>query len=156
MPENLPETKPWVWQSLGEPMNYEAIKDVRLAKTKQKLNVLGYTGLEKKLYQIVMSLNLPLAFYAQYEAGPGKEYALDGAFPQIKLAVEADGEIWHNNPNKIEQDKARDVNLSRQGWTVLRFTDKEIEKQPRDVAAVIKQAMQKLLANFSGGVQQTI
>ena len=103
-----------------------------------------------------MSLNLPLAFYAQYEAGPGKVYALDGAFPQIKLAVEADGEIWHNNPNKIEQDKQRDINLSQQGWTVLRFTDKEIEKQPRDVAMVIQQAMQKLLANYGGGTQQTI
>jgi len=91
-----------------------------------------------------------LAFYAQYEAGPGKEYILDGAFPQIKLAIEADGEIWHNNENKIKSDQHRDTNLSRQGWTVLRFTDKEIERQPKDVAMVIKQAMQKLLGSLSG------
>lgn len=156
IPENLPSIEPWDWVGKGEPMNYEAIKYIKMAKVIKKQNIQGYTGLEKKLYQIVMSLNLPLAFYAQYEAGPGKVYALDGAFPQIKLAVEADGEIWHNNPNKIEQDKQRDINLSQQGWTVLRFTDKEIEKQPRDVAMVIQQAMQKLLANYGGGTQQTI
>ena len=96
-------------------------------------------------------MNIPLAFYAQYEAGPTKNYILDGAFPAIKLAVEADGEIWHNNPNKIEQDRQRDIQLAQQGWTILRFTDKEIEKQPRDVAMVIQQALQKLLGAYSGG-----
>jgi very-short-patch-repair endonuclease len=96
-------------------------------------------------------MNVPLAFYAQYEAGPSKNYTLDGAFPAIKLAVEADGEIWHNNPNKIAQDKQRDMSLAQQGWTILRFTDKEIEKQPQEVAMVIKQALQKLLGAHTGG-----
>ena len=130
-------------------MNYDAVKLVKMAKVKQKQNIHGYTSLEKKLYQIVMQIGAPLAFYAQYEAGPGKEYILDGAFPQIKLAVEADGEIWHNNPQKIQSDKNRDVSISRQGWTILRFTDKEITKQPKDVAMVIKQAVQKLLGNYN-------
>lgn len=100
-----------------------------------------------------MSLQLPHAFYAQFEAGPGKEYILDGAFPDIKLAVEADGEIWHNNPNKIQSDRDRDISLSRQGWTVLRFTDKEIEKQPRDVAMVIQQAISKLAPIYQNSIK---
>jgi very-short-patch-repair endonuclease len=138
-------------------MNYNALKLVKQAKVKQKQNIHGYTSLEKQLYQIVMQIGAPLAFYAQYEAGPGKEYILDGAFPQIKLAVEADGEIWHNNPQKIQSDKNRDVSISRQGWTILRFTDKEITKQPKDVGMVIKQAIQKLLGNYGApSGQQTI
>ncbi len=149
IPEDLEPAQPWNWHPIGEPMNYDAIKLVKNAKVKQKQNIHGYTSLEKKLYQIVMQIGAPLAFYAQYEAGPGKEYILDGAFPQIKLAVEADGEIWHNNPQKIQSDKNRDVSISRQGWTILRFTDKEITKQPKDVAMVIKQAIQKLLGNYN-------
>jgi very-short-patch-repair endonuclease len=157
IPEDLEPTQPWDWNPIGEPMNYDAMKLVKQAKVKQKQNIHGYTSLEKKLYQIVMQIGAPLAFYAQYEAGPGKEYILDGAFPQIKLAVEADGEIWHNNPQKIQSDKNRDVSISRQGWTILRFTDKEITKQPKDVAMVIKQAIQRLLGNYGApSGQQTI
>ncbi len=144
IPDDLEPVEPWNVPFVGVPMNYAASQGVRYSKVKEKKMLHGYTGLEKKLYQIIMSLNLPYAFYAQFESGPGKAYVLDGAFPDIKLAVEADGEIWHNNPNKIQSDKDRDISLSRQGWTVLRFTDKEIEKQPRDVAMVIKQAISKL------------
>ena len=157
IPEDLEPAMPWSWSPVGEPMNYDAVKLVKSAKVKEKQNIHGYTSLEKKLYQIVMQIGAPLAFYAQYEAGPGKEYILDGAFPQIKLAVEADGEIWHNNPQKIQSDKNRDVSISRQGWTILRFTDKEITKQPKDVAMVIKQAIQKLLGNYNTpSGQQTV
>ena len=157
IPEDMEPASPWAWHPIGEPMNYDAVKLVKMAKVKQKQNIHGYTSLEKKLYQIVMQIGAPLAFYAQYEAGPGKEYILDGAFPQIKLAVEADGEIWHNNPQKIQSDKNRDVSISRQGWTILRFTDKEITKQPKDVAMVIKQAIQKLLGNYNTpSGQQTV
>ena len=137
-------------------MNYQAVKDCRFAKVKEKQVMHVYTGLERKLYQIVMQMGIPLAFYAQYEAGPGKNYTLDGAFPNIKLGVEADGEIWHNNPEKINGDKNRDANLARQGWTILRFTDKEIEKQPKDVAMVIQQAVHKLMGVYGFGKQQTI
>jgi very-short-patch-repair endonuclease len=155
IPDNLNPISPWNIKSAGSPLNFQAHRDVKLGKVKEKQQFHGYTGLEKKLYQIVMSMNIPLAFYAQYEAGPSKEYVLDGAFPVIKLGVEADGEIWHNNVNKIEGDKNRDINLARQGWTILRFTDKEIEKQPRDVAAVITQALQKLMSSNNAITPQT-
>jgi len=151
IPETLGEATPWEYTPIGEPLGYLAEKEVRTSAVQRKNIMHGYTGLEKKLYKLVMSMNVPLAFYAQYEAGPSKNYTLDGAFPAIKLAVEADGEIWHNNPNKIAQDKQRDMSLAQQGWTILRFTDKEIEKQPQEVAMVIKQALQKLLGAHTGG-----
>jgi len=154
IPEDLPKVQPWKWNGLGVPVNGHSDREIKTAKMKSKAPpVHGYTGLEKKLYNIVMSMSPPVAFYAQYEAGPGSSYVLDGAFPAIKLAVEADGEIWHNNPNKIQEDRKRDLSLAQQGWTILRFQDKEIEKQPRDVAMVIQQAMQKLLGVYSGNQQ---
>lgn len=156
IPETYEPVEPWIIHNSGTPMNYQAVKDCRFAKVKEKQVIHVYTGLERKLYQIVMQMGIPLAFYAQYEAGPGKNYTLDGAFPNIKLGVEADGEIWHNNPEKINGDKNRDANLARQGWTILRFTDKEIEKQPKDVAMVIQQAVHKLMGVYGFGKQQTI
>lgn len=145
--EELTPVEPWQIKYNGIPENYQATKQVVAGRVKEKMNIHGYTGLEKKLYQIIMSMSLPVAFFAQFSAGPSKEYVLDGAFPDIKLGVEADGEIWHNNPKNLVSDQQRDTTLARQGWTILRFTDKEIEKQPRDVAAVIMQAFQMLSQN---------
>lgn len=158
LPEDLDPVEPWEYMPCGTPLNYLAKREIRTAKVKEKQVMHGYTGLEKQLYNIVMQMGTPFAFYAQYEAGPSKEYILDGAFPAIKLGVEADGEVWHNNNNKIQSDRQRDINLSRQGWTILRFTDKEIQRQPQDVAMVIKQAMQKLMQihGFGNGSQQTL
>ena len=153
IPEDLPLIQPWNIQPYGEPLNGKANSEVKLGAVKQKINIHGYTGLEKKLYQLVMNMKLPLAFYAQYEAGPGQQYILDGAFPQVKLGLEADGEVWHTAPNKVNSDRNRDISLARQGWTILRFTDKQIEKQPQDVAAVIREAMQRLLSNYGGSSQ---
>ena len=72
----------------------------------------------------------------------------DLTFKKIKLAVFVDGEFWHGKnwterekdhktnaefwKNKIEtnikRDKLVNSKLTEQGWTVLRFWDKEIEK----------------------------
>lgn len=149
IPEDLKPDNPWDFVSFGIPSNYHAMKEVTAANKKQKQNIHGYNNLEKKLYKLIISMNVPVAFYAQYEAGPSNNYILDGAFPAIKLGIEADGEIFHNNPEKIQKDRQRDISLSRQGWTILRFTDKEIEKQPKDVVMVITQALQKLLGAYN-------
>lgn len=149
IPDNLKPIEPWKVVYSGVPMNYQAKRYTKEAKIKEKQVINGYTKLERELYQLIMKMGTPLAFFAQYEAGPSSEYRLDGAFPAIKLGVEADGEIWHNNPDKIQKDQNRDVNLSRQGWTILRFTDKEIQKQPQEVIMVIKQAMQKLIMSHN-------
>jgi len=152
IPEDLEVIEPWDFIGHGDPMNYQASRDTRLSAKKDKQILYPYNNLEKKLYKLVMSMNIPIAFYAQYQAGPSNEYVLDGAFPAIKLGIEADGEIWHNNNKKILEDRQRDINLARQGWTILRFTDREIEKQPRDVANVITQALHRLLGNANSQI----
>ena len=47
----------------------------------------------------------------------------DFAFLESKLAVEADGEAWHSK----EYDAKRDVELHAVGWTVLHFTEHQID-----------------------------
>lgn len=72
----------------------------------------------------------------------------DLTFRKIKLAIFVDGEFWHGKDwetrkndhktnrdfwiKKIERSKERDIEvneeLTKQGWTILRFWSKEIEK----------------------------
>jgi len=72
-----------------------------------------------------------------------REYLIDFAIPQLKLGIEADGEMFHSNPKQKQHDKERDIKLAQCGWTILRFMDTEIEKKAQQVIATITQAIVK-------------
>jgi len=72
------------------------------------------------------------------------EYPLDFAIPSLKIAIEADGETFHGSPKQIQHDRERDMHLAQMGWTTIRFTDTEIEKQIQNVmSSVLKTIMEK-------------
>jgi very-short-patch-repair endonuclease len=77
--------------------------------------------------------------HPQCDVWYGKQlYSIDLAFPDILLGVEADGETFHKYPDQQQRDKQRDANLAKLGWTILRFTDEEIEaKMPQVIETVI-------------------
>jgi very-short-patch-repair endonuclease len=86
---------------------------------------------------------MPYPLYAQYSAGNTQDFQLDAAIPALRIGVEADGEIWHNNPEKIARDKRRDTDLASHGWIIVRFTDKELNDHPQDCINVIVNAIKK-------------
>ena len=65
-------------------------------------------------------------------------YSLDIAITDVKLAIEVDGEYWHLRNDQSMKDAYRTKYLIEQGWTVIRFTDKEIELSPAGVAWYIR------------------
>ena len=147
---------PFLGGDASEPLNYEAhfelrsihassdeeVRKVIAAKTEKQTPKL-YTSLEKKLYGLLMSLNMPHPLYAQYSAGPNFDYQLDAAIPSLGIGIEADGEIWHNNFDKITKDRKRDSELANNGWIIVRFTDKELNDHPNDCIKVLTNAIQK-------------
>jgi very-short-patch-repair endonuclease len=132
------------------PLNSAAIveyNNIRLAKKNERQPPKTlFSKLEQELYNIIINANIPYPFYAQYQAGPGLQYQLDGAFPAIKLGVEADSKTFHSSPEKIASDKQRDISLASQGWTILRFTEEEIRQQPQEILNVIIKALKQLLS----------
>ena len=118
-------------------------ENIRTAASKKvQTNVPSmYTSLEKKLYGLLMSLNIPEPLYAQYNAGPTMDYQLDAAIPSLGIGIEADGEVWHNNFEKITKDRRRDSELANNGWAILRFTDKELNDHPQDCLNVVIKAI---------------
>ena len=147
---------PFLGGDASEPLNFEAqielrhiqaasdenVKKVVAAKVEKQVPKL-YTSLEKKLYALLMSLNMPHPLYAQYSAGPNFDYQLDAAIPSLGIGIEADGEIWHNNFDKITKDRKRDSELANNGWIIVRFTDKELNDHPNDCIKVLTNAIQK-------------
>jgi very-short-patch-repair endonuclease len=130
--------------------NSEDTRNVYAAKKMEKPPAQMFTSIEKKLYGLLLSINLPYPLYAQYSAGPTMDYQLDAAIPTLKIGVEADGEIWHNNSEKIAKDKRRDIELASNGWVMLRFTDKELNDHPQDVLNVVMQAIRKKTGKTEG------
>ncbi|HUS89405.1 MAG TPA: DUF559 domain-containing protein [Desulfosporosinus sp.] len=115
-------------------------------KNEQEFPPQLFTKLEQQLYTIIMSLSIPIPLYAQVIAGPNQEYQLDAAFPGIRLGIEADSETYHSNADQVQKDKHRDSILAGEGWTILRFTDKELKQKPKEVGALILQVISQLMA----------
>jgi very-short-patch-repair endonuclease/predicted transcriptional regulator len=67
-------------------------------------------------------------------------YEYDFAWPEIKLDVEIDGST-HLLENVKEIDRKRDEWSREQGWTVLRFTDKEVKE---NIMKIISQIVKQL------------
>jgi very-short-patch-repair endonuclease len=58
-----------------------------------------------------------------------------------RLVVEADFFTYHRGSISFEDDHARDLDLRAAGYTVLRFTDAQLEDEPERVVAVLREAL---------------
>lgn len=110
---------------------------------------MGYTNIERILidniakYQKDGLIRYPVKPQFKIKAG-GSNYIIDFAIVSLKVGIEADGEMFHSNPKQLKHDQERDKKLAQQGWTIIRFKDREIEKQaPQVMSNIVKTIMQK-------------
>ena len=100
------------------------------------------TNLEQKMYKTLSDINAPYELFAQYEIkvpGASRSYAIDFAYPQIGVGLEADGAIWHQRPDFKQRDLERDQKLANVGWRILRFKQEAIEENMDSVRSTIVQ-----------------
>jgi very-short-patch-repair endonuclease len=65
-------------------------------------------------------------------------FVVDFLYPARHLIVEVDGWESHRTRSAFEEDRARDARLMRLGWTVVRFTWRQLEDDPARVAATVR------------------
>src|SRR3989442_1938678 len=68
-------------------------------------------------------------------------YYADFAFPDVRVAVEADGAAYHEG-GRHEQDRKRDWILGRAGWTVKRFHGTTIYQKTANWAYVVRREVE--------------
>lgn len=71
----------------------------------------------------------------QFIIGP---YRVDFAFEDIKLVIECDGRKFHSTDEQKERDKIRDEYISGQKWKVLRFTGRQVSREPWEICRQIE------------------
>jgi hypothetical protein len=68
-------------------------------------------------------------------------YIVDFAFPDVGVAIEADGIEYHSGVRR-DRDRKRDWILGRAGWTVKRFYGTTIHHRAANCAYIIKQEVE--------------
>ncbi|HEY3492464.1 MAG TPA: type IV toxin-antitoxin system AbiEi family antitoxin domain-containing protein [Solirubrobacterales bacterium] len=59
-----------------------------------------------------------------------------------RVVVETDHWTYHRGSVAFEDDHARDLDLRAAGYTVLRFSDRQLEEEPERVMAVVRAALE--------------
>ena len=83
----------------------------------------------------------------QYYVGGEERYYLDFALfcKDGSIDVECNGDMWHAQKEAIPKDNARNNYLTSKGWSVLRFSSKEInDNNILDCLKAIKRTVNKL------------
>lgn len=91
------------------------------------------TCIEKKMKEALRRNGLK--FEEQYNLD--NKFLIDIAIPELKIAIECDGEYWHSLPRNQHVDKQKQIHCDKYGWQLLRFTDKEINTKLDDCINII-------------------
>jgi very-short-patch-repair endonuclease len=121
----------------------------RLKKAEEINDLFMESPLEEKVWYELKRKKIEAE--RQYLIGEGKvRYYLDFAIfcQKGKIDVECNGDFWHSQKRQIFKDNQRDNFLTSQGWSVLRFGSKEINKSLQACLELIKK-----IVNGKGGIQ---
>lgn len=96
------------------------------------------SALEVMFARLVRRAGLPAPEY-QYEIRDADGFVarVDAAWPEAVLVVEVDGFHAHASAAALQHDLSRQNRLVRLGWTVLRFTWRDVVRRPAKVAAMV-------------------
>jgi len=106
--------------------------------------------LEDRLWEALRREQIP-AERQYYVAEATTSYCLDFAVlcARAGVDVECDGDSWHLRPDTVVEDNLRDNRLTRRGWSVLRFSSRQLEEPAiTDAVQVIRETTERL-----GGIE---
>ncbi len=103
---------------------------------------LGASGLETRLLRALRTAGLPKPA-CQYEIrARGRLLArVDAAYPEHRIAIEADSYRWHGGRGKFELDLARRNRLTAAGWVVVHVTARELDDGAPAALAALRRAL---------------
>ena len=92
---------------------------------------------EQRLRALIRRAGLPQPQTNARIAG----HEVDALWPNQRLVVEIDGFAFHGSRAAFERDRRRDADLQATGYRVLRFTWRQLTREPELVAARIAAAL---------------
>jgi hypothetical protein len=105
----------------------------------------GVTGshppsvLEAKTRRLIQKAGLPQP-QCELIVGVNGEYRLDFTWPELMLAIEVDGWMYHSSFEAFHGNKTRKNTLTVQGYAILEYTWVHVTQTPHDVIREVKAA----------------
>jgi very-short-patch-repair endonuclease len=96
------------------------------------------SDLERDFLQLCRRHGLPFP-EVNVRVGP---YLVDFLWRERRVVVETDSYHYHRGKVAFQDDRARDLDLRRRGFEVLRLSEREVNEQPRMVAEVLAATLQ--------------
>lgn len=133
--ENNPMKNPEIAKLHGEQMEGdsnpskrpEVREKLRVSRVNQKFPIKN-TSIELKMQQILTDNN----YQFQTQVSLLNLCIPDIVFPNKKIIIQCDGDYWHDYPNGLKKDYYQDEILTKNGYTVLRFWEHEINENIED------------------------
>lgn len=123
-------------RSTGRRIQREAAARPESQRVETPYGTFWMSPIETKLYEAMRQEGLSPAPQFRIEA-----YYVDFAFPDLKVAVEADGAAYHSGERML-RDRRRDSFLRGRGWIVKRFYGTTIHNRAANCAYVVKRELQ--------------
>ncbi len=108
---------------------------------------LAESGPELRLLRLIAASSLPAPVQQHPVRVNGRSYRLDLAYPEVRVAIEYDGEDWHHTPAQLSRDRARQGDLEADGWRVVRLRWADL--QPVNAGCTLSRIRQAIR---SGGI----
>lgn len=95
----------------------------------------------RRLHRLLESAGIP-GGVIEYEVHrpDGKQAFIDVAFPHARLAIEADSLRYHGS-RFVQSSNTRQNGIALLGWSVLRFTWRDLVERPEYVVATVRAAL---------------
>lgn len=101
--------------------------------------------LERRFRRLAREARLPAPTVNDSIAIPGEEMEFDFVWHRERLVVEVDGWETHRSRKAFHDDRRRDQLLRLHGWEILRFTDRDVRRDPGHVAAVVRTLLERAM-----------
>lgn len=123
------------------PNSDKASQFVPIKNKRTKLNKTGWTDDSRNIknkekyndaFIRLIEMELGLDVWPEFHFSIERNYRLDYAIPEFKIAIEVDGGIWmkgnsgHSSGTGIKRDMEKGNLLQLQGWKLLRFEPKDL------------------------------
>lgn len=106
-------------------------------------DALTKSELEERFLELCGQAGVPRPRVNAWLTVDGHAMQVDFLWPAARIVVETDGYRFHNSRRAFETDRRRDQSLALAGWTVLRFTWRQIVGDPDGVSRALERLFTK-------------
>jgi hypothetical protein len=100
--------------------------------------------LEELFLALIRDAGLPEPAVNAWITGDGWAYKADFLWRAERLVVETDSRAFHTSRRAFEHDRLRDQRLTLAGYTVVRFTWRQLVAEPDRVRTVARDLLARL------------